>query len=52
VANKRNLEAKEPEAPAAFRRRMAETAADPAKAHALLIRMSMIACLCRTGEIA
>jgi 3-(3-hydroxy-phenyl)propionate hydroxylase len=52
VANKRNLEAKEPEAPATFRRRMAETAADPAKAHALLIRMSMIACLCRAGEIA
>ena len=52
IANKRNLEAKEPEAQAAFRRRMAETAADPARAHAYLLRLSMIASLRRAEEIA
>jgi 3-(3-hydroxy-phenyl)propionate hydroxylase len=52
IANKQNLEAVEPAAQAAFRTRMAETAADPALARALLIRMSMIASLRRAEEIA
>lgn len=52
IANKQNLEAQSPEDQAAFRRRMAATAADPALAHALLTRMSMIASLRRAAEIA
>lgn len=52
IANKQNLEAATPEAQAAFRARMAEEAADPAKGHALLLRMSMIASLRRAAEIA
>ncbi|WP_043837414.1 FAD-dependent oxidoreductase [Muricoccus aerilatus] len=52
IANKQNLEAKEPEAQRAFRERMAETAADPAKAHAYLMGVSMINGLRRAAEIA
>jgi 3-(3-hydroxy-phenyl)propionate hydroxylase len=52
IANKENLEAKEPEAQRAFRERMAETAADPAKAHAYLLGVSMINSLRRAAEIA
>jgi 3-(3-hydroxy-phenyl)propionate hydroxylase len=52
IANKQALEATEPAAQAAFRARMAEAAADPAMAHALLIRMSMIASLRRAEEFA
>ncbi len=52
IANKQNLEASTPEAQADFRRRMREAAEDPAKGHALLIRMSMIASLRRAEEIA
>lgn len=52
IANKQNLEAKEPAAQRAFRERMAETAADPAKAHAYLMGVSMINSLRRAAEIA
>jgi 3-(3-hydroxy-phenyl)propionate hydroxylase len=52
IANKQNLEAKEPEAQRAFRERMAEAAADPAKAHAYLLGVSMISSLRRAAEIA
>ena len=52
IANKQNLEATTPEAQADFRRRMREAAEDPAKGHALLTRMSMIASLRRAAEIA
>ena len=52
IANKQNLEAQSPEDQAAFRARMAATAADPALAHALLTRMSMISSLRRAAEIA
>ncbi|HWL80441.1 MAG TPA: FAD-dependent monooxygenase [Roseomonas sp.] len=52
IANKQNLEAKEPEAQRAFRARMAEAAADPAKAHAYLLGVSMINSLRRAAEIA
>ncbi|MDO9707061.1 FAD-dependent oxidoreductase [Paracraurococcus lichenis] len=52
IANKQNLEARSPEDQAAFRARMAAAAADPAQAHALLTRMSMIASLRRAAEIA
>ncbi|MBL6454815.1 FAD-dependent monooxygenase [Belnapia sp. T6] len=52
IANKQNLEAVEPEAQAAFRARMAEAAADPAKAHAYLTQISMIGSLRRAEEIA
>ncbi|WP_198368076.1 NAD(P)/FAD-dependent oxidoreductase [Roseomonas sp. KE0001] len=51
IANKQNLEAKEPEAQRAFRERMADTAADPAKAHAYLMGVSMINGLRRAAEI-
>ena len=52
IANKQNLEAVEPAAQAAFRERMAATAADPAAAHDYLIRISMIASLRRAEAIA
>ncbi|WP_309139722.1 FAD-dependent monooxygenase [Siccirubricoccus sp. G192] len=52
IANKQNLEAKEPEAQRAFRDRMREAAADPVKAHAYLTGISMIASLRRAEEIA
>ncbi|GAA0574422.1 NAD(P)/FAD-dependent oxidoreductase [Craurococcus roseus] len=52
IANKQNLEARDPEAQRAFRERMAETAADPAKAHAFLLGVSMIGSLRRAAEIA
>ena len=52
IANKQNLEAKEPEAQRAFRERMAEAASDPAKAHAYLLGVSMINSLRRAAEIA
>lgn len=52
IANKQNLEATTSEAQADFRRRMREAAEDPAKGHALLLRMSMIASLRRAAEIA
>jgi 3-(3-hydroxy-phenyl)propionate hydroxylase len=52
IANKQNLEARDPEAQRAFRERMAEAAADPAKAHAYLLQISMINSLRRAEEIA
>ena len=52
IANKQNLEARDPEAQRAFRERMADTASDPAKAHAFLLGVSMIASLRRAAEIA
>ncbi len=52
IQNKQNLEAKEPEAQADFRRRMAEAMADPVKRRAQLESMSMIAGLRRAEEIA
>jgi 3-(3-hydroxy-phenyl)propionate hydroxylase len=52
IANKQNLEAKDPEAQQAFRDRMAEAASDPAKAHAYLLNVSMINSLRRAAEIA
>lgn len=51
IANKQNLEARDPEAQRAFRERMAETAADPAKARAFLLGVSMINSLRRAAEI-
>jgi len=51
IANKQALEAKTPEDQAAYRRNLAEAASDPAKGHALLKRMSMIASLERAAEI-
>jgi len=51
IANKQNLEAKEPAAQAAFRERMADAASDPAKAHAYLLQVSMINSLRRAAEI-
>lgn len=52
IANKQNLEARDPEARRAFRERMADTAANPAKAHAFLLGVSMIGSLRRAAEIA
>lgn len=52
IANKQNLEAKDPADQAAFRARMAKAAADPALAHAFLVRTSMIGSLRRAAEIA
>ena len=52
IANKQNLEARDPDAQRAFRERMAETASDPAKAHAFLLGVSMIGSLRRAAEIA
>lgn len=52
IMNKKNLEAVTPEDQADFRRRMAEASSDPAKAHAQLLQMSMIASLRRAAEIA
>ena len=51
IMNKKNLEASTPEDQADFRRRMAEAASDPTKAHAQLIGMSMIGSLRRAAEI-
>jgi len=51
IMNKKNLEAATPEDQADFRHRMAEAASDPAKAHALLLGMSMINSLRRAAEI-
>lgn len=51
IQNKKNLEAKTPEEQADFRNRMAEAAADPAKAHAYLMGMSMMNSLKRAAEI-
>lgn len=51
IQNKKNLEAKSPEDQADFRRRMREASAEPAKAHAHLLNMSMIASLRRAEEI-
>ncbi|WP_431282187.1 FAD-dependent oxidoreductase [Humitalea sp. 24SJ18S-53] len=51
IVNKQNLEARDPVAHQAFRDRMASTAADPAKAHAYLLGMSMINSLRRAAEI-
>ncbi|WP_187829910.1 FAD-dependent oxidoreductase [Siccirubricoccus phaeus] len=51
IANKQNLEAATPEAQADFRRRMAEAAADKAKAHAYLTQISMLGSLRRAAEI-
>jgi len=51
ISNKQNLEAKDPEAQRAFRERMADTASDPAKAHAYLLGVSMISSLRRAAEI-
>jgi 3-(3-hydroxy-phenyl)propionate hydroxylase len=52
IANKQNLEAKDPEAQRAFRERMAATSADPARAHEFLLGVSMISSLRRAAEIA
>lgn len=52
IANKQNLEARDPAAQQAFRDRMRETAADPARAHAHLTGMSMIGSLRLAEEIA
>ena len=52
IANKQNLEARDPEAQRAFRECMAETASAPAKAHAFFLGVSMIASLRRAAEIA
>lgn len=52
IANKQNLEAREPAAQRAFRERMAEAAADSTKAHAYLMGVSMINSLRRAAEIA
>lgn len=51
ILNKKNLEAATPEDQADFRHRMAEAAADPARAHAQLLGMSMINSLRRAAEI-
>ncbi|WP_198371178.1 FAD-dependent oxidoreductase [Roseomonas rosulenta] len=51
IMNKKNLEAATPEDQADFRRRMAEAAGDPARAHAHLLGMSMISSLRRAAEI-
>ncbi|MBR0658696.1 FAD-dependent oxidoreductase [Neoroseomonas oryzicola] len=51
IMNKKNLEAVTPEDQADFRRRMAEAASDPAKAHTHLLGMSMINSLHRAAEI-
>ncbi len=47
IRNKRNLETKDPAEQAAFRQMLAETAADPAKRRAFLLRASMLASLGR-----
>jgi len=52
IANKQNLEARDPEARRAFRERMADAASAPAKAHAFLLNVSMIGSLRRAAEIA
>ena len=45
IRNKRNLEARAPEEQAAFRRMLRETAADPEKRRAFLLRASMLSSL-------
>ncbi len=45
IRNKRNLETRDPAEQAAFRRMLAETAADPARRRAFLLRASMLASL-------
>ena len=52
ILNKQNLEAATPEAQADFQSRMAEAAADPARAHDFLLGASMIKSLRRAEEIA
>ena len=52
IRNKEVLEAKDDRARQAFRDRMRETAADPARAHAFLVQASMIGSLRRAAEIA
>ncbi len=51
IRNKENLEAKDDAARQAFRDRMRDTAADPARAHAFLMQASMITSLRRAAEI-
>ena len=52
ILNKQNLEARTPHDQAAFQARMAEVAAEPAKAHDFLLGASMIKSLLRAAEIA
>lgn len=52
IRNKEVLEAKDEAARQAFRDRMRDTAADPARAHAFLTQASMIGSLRRAAEIA
>ena len=51
IRNKQDLEAKDPEAHEEFKRRIRDTAADPAKAREYLLRASMIASLRRAEEL-
>ncbi len=51
IANKRNLEAHDPAEQDRFRDEMRAIAADPARAHAYLERVSMIASLKRAAEL-
>jgi 3-(3-hydroxy-phenyl)propionate hydroxylase len=51
IANKRNLEARDPAEQDRFRDEMRAIAADPSRAHAYLERVSMIASLKRAAEL-
>ncbi len=51
IQNKRNLEASDPSEQAEFRRRMRETAGDPALAYDYLLKLSMIASLRRAAAL-
>ncbi len=51
IQNKQNLEAKDPKAARAFRQKLSETAADPAKAREYLFGISMLGSLKRAEEI-
>ncbi len=51
IRNKENLEARDPAAHAAFKDRIRATAADPAKAHAMLLDMAMISSLARAATL-
>ncbi len=51
IANKRNLEAREPAEQDRFRDEMHAITADPGRAHAYLERVSMIASLKRAAEL-
>lgn len=51
IQNKQNLEARDPASREAYKRRMRETASDPATAHDFLLGASMIKSLRRAAEI-